>query len=708
MKGWQRWLRVAIAIFGVGFAALLYVTVRDAQKPAAVPAPDGRTDTEASIETRKGTVSSLGSGGEKWKVDSDRSLTYPDGRQKFTNVRATVPHRNGRVFSLTAKDAEVGPDKQQMVVKGSVELTANDGLVAETAEASFSQNEGVLRAPQRFSFRRKNLSGSSVGMVYDQNTDVMWFLSSAVLKLAPTATDGPLTTIEAGSGSMARRDHYARFEGGFRLVSGTRVLECDTATAFLTDDDAKVTALEMRGNSRISGLGEGAGALRAMQADDANLEFAEDGRTLVGATMAKNASIDMSDAASSGRRIQADWIDVRLAPDGTTVTGLTARDRLLLAMPASRDEPERSIRSATLTAKGEDGKGLTKATFSGDVVYREIRLLPAGRNTRQVTGRSLDLLTEPGFGDIDEAQFAGAVRFNEDQLNAAAGHATYQVKKGDVALDTVDDTTGRVPRVSDGQVTIDAQVIAMVVDQRQITADGEVHSAMMPATAKAQGASGPVHRASMLKQDQPVYATAARLQYDGLKHTAAYTKDARLWQGDTAISGDKIEVDDAGGNLSATGNVRSAMMLEQANAKTKKIDRVSTISVAGTMTYDDAKRRATYKPSAHAMGPQGDLHADIIEMYLKASGSELDRIEAYTKVVMKDPSRWAVGDRMTYFADGERYLMLGKPVRLCADSQETVGAVLRFDKASNTTSIEGSEEFRSKTLNGVQCGEPPK
>jgi lipopolysaccharide export system protein LptA len=148
--------------------------------------------------------------------------------------------------------------------------------------------------------------------------------------------------------------------------------------------------------------------------------------------------------------------------------------------------------------------------------------------------------------------------------------------------------------------------------------------------------------------------------------------------------------------------------LEQANAKTKQTDRVSTISVADTMTYDDAKRRATYKPKAHATGPQGDLHADTIEMYLKASGSELDRIEAYTKVTTKDPNRWAVGDRMTYFADDERYVMMGKPVRLCADSSETTGAILKFEKASNTISIEGSEEFRTQRKNGVLCGEPPK
>ena len=42
----------------------------------------------------------------------------------------------------------------------------------------------------------------------------------------------------------------------------------------------------MRGQSRITGVGEGAGALRGMEADDINLEFAGDGKTLAGATLA--------------------------------------------------------------------------------------------------------------------------------------------------------------------------------------------------------------------------------------------------------------------------------------------------------------------------------------------------------------------------------------------------------------------------------------
>jgi lipopolysaccharide export system protein LptA len=323
-----------------------------------------------------------------------------------------------------------------------------------------------------------------------------------------------------------------------------------------------------------------------------------------------------------------------------------------------------------------------------------------------VTGNALDLTTEPGLGDIEEARFAGAVRFDEDQLRSTSGAARYLVKRSVVELSGTDAATGRMPQVTDGQVTIDAQTIEMAVDKRQVTATKDVRTVMVPASVK--GAGGTVHRAAMLKQDQPVYATADHLAYDGLKHMAVYTKDARLWQGDTAISGDAVTVDDANGNLSSKGNVRSALMLEQTDPKTKRVDRTASIAVADAMNYEDALRRATYSKNAHTSGPQGDLHADRIEMYLKASGNELDRVEAYTNVTTQDGSRFATGDRLTYFAADGTYLMLGSPGKVCADLRETTGWRLGFSRDSNTITVDGNEENRTWMKSVATCGEPRK
>ena len=127
-------------------------------------------------------------------------------------------------------------------------------------------------------------------MTYDKGRDAISMLDKAVMALAPeTAEDRPVD-IAAGSAYFARAYHYVQYERGFTLVSGGRTLSSTRATAYLTEDGARVQTLEMRGQSRITGVGEGAGALRAMDADDINLEFAGDGKTLGGRDTVERAA----------------------------------------------------------------------------------------------------------------------------------------------------------------------------------------------------------------------------------------------------------------------------------------------------------------------------------------------------------------------------------------------------------------------------------
>ena len=60
-------------------------------------------------------------------------------------------------------------------------------------------------------------------------------------------------------------------------------------------------------------------------------------------------------------------------------------------------------------------------------------------------------------------------------------------------------------------------------------------------------------------------------------------------------------------------------------------------------------------------GPDGDLTADKIELYLTESGGELERAEADGSVVSRQQNRRAYGDHLTYIAAKDEYTMVGKP-----------------------------------------------
>ena len=59
------------------------------------------------------------------------------------------------------------------------------------------------------------------------------------------------------------------------------------------------------------------------------------------------------------------------------------------------------------------------------------------------------------------------------------------------------------------------------------------------------------------------------------------------------------------------------------------METVRSVATANSFKYEDNERRATYTGDAHLNGPEGDMTARKIELYLKESGDELDRVEAF-------------------------------------------------------------------------------
>src|SRR5262249_32639832 len=126
-------------------------------------------------------------------------------------------------------------------------------------------------------------------------------------------------------------------------------------------------------------------------------------------------------------------------------------------------------------------------------------------------------------------------------------------------------------------------------------------------------------------------------------------------------------------------------------------ERVHSAGNASDFRYEESQRRATYSGDAHLKGPQGDMTAAVIELYLKPSGNEVDRAEAYSDVHLRESGRQTSGTRMTYFADDERYLISGTPVTIVDEcGQETSGHTLTFNKATDTITVDGKKQFRTQ------------
>ena len=106
-------------------------------------------------------------------------------------------------------------------------------------------------------------------------------------------------------------------------------------------------------------------------------------------------------------------------------------------------------------------------------------------------------------------------------------------------------------------------------------------------------------------------------------------------------------------------------------------------------------------------GPDGDVTADTIVLFLAQQGGQLERAEADGNVASKQEQRRAFGKHLTYVAKDDIYTMVGAPAKVYDDvapnCKYTEAATVSFKKAANTTSASGNGSTPQKSQN-IACG----
>lgn len=700
---WRKRLRLGIAIFGLVVAAVVLYALRPREVRTGVTPIEG-LDPNAKVETRGGEAIQLSGSRQNLRIEFEGQATYGDGQTKLTGVKLMIDNRGGRNFILTGKEARVGANNATYDMAGDVKLEASDGLTATAGSASYTEAEGIVRAPGPVQFHRGRMAGAGIGFTYDEQRNTVWLLDQAVVRFAGGDDEGPMD-VAAGTAGFARTDRYMRFERGVRMNRNGQIIEAEEATVFLFPDRDEPDRIELRGNASVTG-GTGLGALRAMRARDINLDYAEDGRTLQQATLAGQSAIQMANQdGSDGQRLSGEFTDIVLAADGA-ITSLTSRDNVSVTLPAAGNAPPRTIRAAELSGTGQPGQGLTGMHFKGDVVFSE----SAAKDRQARTARAVALTTRlaGGTGALEEARFVGGFRFEEGALRAQSAEAVYGIEAGTLAL------TGRqgaaMPNLNDASLRIDAETIDLTLSPRRMAASGTVKSTLQP--TKGRDAAAGTRRPGLLGDAEPVIIVSDKMTYDEVARRGVYTGQARLLQGDTQIFSDTITLDESKGDLSATGKVRTTLALAQEKPDAKPGGSEPTIVVASTFSYADDTRRAVYGTTppdgqARMLGEQGDLRANHIELGLAKGENALDELKANGQVTAIIGVRTAKGAELTYRPIDERYIMVGAPVTYEDECNSSAGKTLTFYRTSDRVTIDGNQEVRTETRGGKCPGTPP-
>jgi lipopolysaccharide export system protein LptA len=702
MVTWQRRARLVTVAVGLTVSVVVFVSTHRREPPPAPPTLS-RVDPEAVVESSGAMVRDVKGEHERFRVQADRQLSYSNGTTKLVGVRVTV-ERNGKTFVLTGDEARVGDKQSSVQLDGHVHLQGSDGLKLDAASATYTESDGIVRAPGLVTFARGSMSGQGVDFTYDRGRDMIGLSEQSSIKVLPDAKDTAGADITAGSALLARKDGFMTFQRNVHIVRGTQVIDADRTIADLTPDEKHITALDMTGNALVRKSDAVAGGLRVMSATNIHLTYADNSERLERAVIVEKASVTIAGAKGyPDKTLGAETIEMAVGSDGMTLTSLVARDKVVLDLPGTKGEPSKNIRSNTLTGSGDDQHGLTAAVFSDSVEYRESGGTPSVQ--RLVHAQHLETALTNGLDEIRNAVFTGAVQFNDGSTRASAASVRYEVATGHV------DLTGKignaVPRVTTEQIVVDADHIEMTLDGPIMKATPAVKAVMQP--PKQGSGAAAAKMPGLMEQDRPVNASSNELNYRGGRQSKAdFSGSAVLWQGDTRVQGTSITVEGETGNLAANGAVLAKFPVETTNADTKKKEASLAEGRGHDMLYDDAKRRATFKTEARLKGPDGDITASEIHVTLASETNEVERLEAAGALTLAETNRVTTGDKLLYVAaNDETYTVTGKPAQMAQTLDNGCrinrGTTLMFSKATDKLRIDGNEETRTQTKTEGRC-----
>src|SRR5205807_9729882 len=136
-----------IGMFAIVFAVVVAFAFKRRVPVAPTPTPI-RTDAGAVVESTGGRVERFKLSREDVRVEYDKQLTYADGSTKMVGVRIITDDRgDGRSFTVTGREAQIGKDESTITVAGDVRLTASGGMSARSGLATDTAADGIVRWP---------------------------------------------------------------------------------------------------------------------------------------------------------------------------------------------------------------------------------------------------------------------------------------------------------------------------------------------------------------------------------------------------------------------------------------------------------------------------------------------------------------------------------------------------------------------------------
>jgi lipopolysaccharide export system protein LptA len=650
-----------------------------------------------------------------------------------------------------------------------------DTVQIKTSNLSFNRNTGEASTPAPVEFQFAGGQGSGLGVSYSTSDATVRLQQNVQFELAASDQTGGLPVTAKGSSLELRRaDRTVVLNGPATLQEGARELTADRFSILLDQDNHARRAVA-EGHPQIH-VAEGGGKIAVSAA---RFEAVLNPAGWVDHVMGDGNIVGTRQTAAGVDRFSAAHTEFVMVPgknlirDMTATGGVTAESLRGVDSRTLKTEALRVKFSTPLAAPGtrpgqlpgkadqqgiESAETLAPATIESHSATdtttmhakQFVAQLGAAGHLDKLLGHS-DVevrrqigAAEPQYlsaneliatfgahGDWDSLDQRGNVRFQQGDRRASAEHANIVRTTDTITLDGS-------PVLSDAMSRTTASYVTVNQKTGDLRASGGVVSTYTP-TAKGDTlrlGSGTAH----------IFAESLSGTVGSSHVVVTYTGHARLWQGESVLDSDQIEVWQDDRRLEASGHVVAvfaqvagpfgAMPVQGPAKKTSAPAPKPAVAGSGngptlwkvtapTLTYWSDQGKAHLEGGVTAQSNQGSLVSRSLDLYLSqappsgstapaaasasaAPGSplgdrQLERAVAEGAVVVRQGDRRAMAEQADYTAaDGKFVMSGGEPTIAGAGSDTTTGHSLTFFVANDTILIDSQEGSRTLTKHRIE------
>ena len=590
-----------------------------------------------------------------------------------------------------------------------------------TSSLTFNQKSGIAQTDELVEFRTEQATGSAKGAYYDSKQNELQLKSdihvvtTGAHPATITGTSGMIQKVPRQAvllnANIVQPDRTLTADKATLLFEPDNTVKHAIAEGNVHIQDRGPSIVDVTGPRGDLNMGPSNSIQQAIisggakfdsrgasvahgAADTFVLDFVEEHQPSQ-FHMVKNARMRQDPqpgkAGSSGQPVEiaADQLDFQLVNGNQLKTGDTlgkAWITILPKPPGSQPTPNNAKKSQDLggsNATTVASAGKFHASFDDSNHLQTLHGWPNARIVSSTPGEpdkvstsdKLDVAFAPD-GGVQKLIQTGNFAYHEPSGNPnAGGRAAF----ADMATYTPDDQilvlTGS-PRIVDGGMTTTAIHVRMNRQTGEGFADDDVKTTYSELKPQPNGA--------LLATSEPIHVTAQHMvgyKDPGLAH---YTGNVRLWQTANVVRAPKVDFDNVKRAIYAesdkTQTVSSLFVQQSQDGKITPVD-----VTADKLTYVDEERRARYTGNVLAKTTTGTVTAEQLDVYLKKADpdspkdqaqtpkqqrgptlpgsdapSQIDHMIATGRVIVTEPNRRAVGDKLVYTADDGKYLLTGK------------------------------------------------